>query len=367
MNIRIIVSLVAVLLFAGSAVADGTGGRLVEVNGKVWIQTPGADETIARAGLTLTPGTKILTGPEGKAEISLEDGSIIIVQQNSSMVLSGIKRQKKKKTSILIFFGRIWNKVSIAVGGRAGYEVNTPIVVCGVRGTEFETAVADDGSVRVRVDEGTVDVTGDGEDKTVNKDQEIDADTDGVGKIRSAKEKADWEKWRNEKRERLKTNGRSIMDDVKSRIMVRKQKLESLRARQKDIEKKRKLALKRAQEGDQDAIKELRQYNQELAAIADEIADLGDAAGCQFGLVDHFGDLATDPRFQMIDGKYVEAEAASMRRIKAMFDQMIEEGTDISLEAMEKMLDEMSDGQRGSLKFQKGSSKDDLFGDQKKE
>jgi len=367
MNIRIIVFLMAVLLFTGPAVADGTGGRLVEVNGKVWIQTPGADETIARAGLTLAPGTKILTGPEGKAEISLEDGSIIIVQQNSSMVLSGIKRQKKKKTSILIFFGRIWNKVSIAVGGRAGYEVNTPIVVCGVRGTEFETAVADDGSVRVRVDEGTVGVTGDGEDKTVNKDQEIDADTDGVGKIRSAKEKADWEKWQNEKRERLKTNGRSIMDDVKSRIMVRKQKLESLRARQKDIEKKRKLALKRAQEGDQDAIKEIRQYNQELAAIADEIADLGDAAGCQFGLVDHFGDLATDPRFQMIDGKYVEAEAASMRRIKAMFDQMIEEGTDISLEAMEKMLDEMSDGQRGSLKFQKGSSKDDLFGDQKKE
>ncbi len=92
----------------------------------------------------------------------------------------------------------------------------------------------------------------------------------------------------------------------------------------------------------------------------------GDAAGCQFGLVDHFADLATDPRFQMIDGKYVEAEAAGMRRIKAMFDQMIEEGTDISLEAMEKMLDEMSDGQRGSLKFEKGSSKDDLFGDQKK-
>ena len=362
MNIRIIVFLVAVLLFAGPAMADGTGGRLVEVNGKVWIQAPEADKTIARAGISLAPGTKILTGSDGKAEISLEDGSIIVVQQNSSMVLSGIKRQKKKKTSILIFFGRIWNKVSSAVGGRAGYEVNTPIVVCGVRGTEFEIAVGDDGSVRVRVDEGTVSVKGDGKDKTVNKDQEIDADTDGVGKIRSAKEKADWEKWQNEKRERLKTNGRSIMDDVKSRIMVRKEKLEALRARQKDIEEKRKLALKRAQGGDQGAIEEIRRYNEELVAIADEIADLGDAAGCQFGLVDHFADLATDPRFQMIDDKYVEAEAASMRRIKAMFDKMIKEGTDISMEAMEKMLDEMSNGQKGSLKFEKGSSKEDLFG-----
>jgi len=367
MNIRIIVSLMAVLLFAEPAVADGTGGRLIEVNGKVFIQAPGADKTAARAGITLAPGTKILTGPHGKAEISLEDGSIIVVQQNSSMVLSGIKRQKKKKTSILIFFGRIWNKVSRAVGGRAGYEVNTPIVVCGVRGTEFETAVADDGSVRVRVDEGAVSVKGDGKETTVNKKQEIDADTDGVGKISSAKEKADWEKWQKRKRKRLKTQGRSIMDNVKNRIMDRKEKLEALRARQKDIEAKRQLALKRAQEGDQGAVEEIRRYNEELIAIADEIADLGDAAGCQFGLVDHFADLATDPRFQMIDGKYVEAEAASMRRIKAMFDKMIEEGTDISLKAMEKMLDEMSGGQRGSLKFQKGSSKDDLFGDQKKE
>jgi ferric-dicitrate binding protein FerR (iron transport regulator) len=367
MNIRIIVSLMAILLFAGSALADGTSGRLVEVNGKVWIQAPEASKTIARAGITLAPGTKILTGPDGKAEISLEDGSIIVVQQNSSMVLSGIKRQKKKKTSILIFFGRIWNKVSSAVGGRAGYEVNTPIVVCGVRGTEFETAVADDGSVRVIVNEGTVNVKGDKKDKTVSKNQEIDADTDGVGKIRSAKEKADWEKWQNEKRERMKTNGRSIMDNVKSRIMARKEKLEDLRARQKDIEEKRKLALKRAQNGDQDAIEEIRRYNEELIAIADEIADLGDAAGSQFGIVNHFADLATDPRFQMIDGKYVEAEAASMGRIKAMFDKMIKEGTDISMEAMEKMLDEMSDGQRGSLKFEKGSSKDDLFRDQNKE
>jgi nitrogen-specific signal transduction histidine kinase len=50
-----------------------------------------------------------------------------------------------------------------------------------------------------------------------------------------------------------------------------------------------------------------------------------------------------------------------------MVEQVILNLISNALEAMEKMLDEMSDGQRGSLKFQKGSSKDDLFGDQKKE
>jgi len=361
MNLRIIVSSLLVFLLAGSAMADGTSGRLVEVSGKVWTQAPGADEIRARAGTVLVPGTKIRTGPDGKAEVTFEDGSFLIVQRNSSIVLSGIKRQKEKKTSILIFFGRVWNKVSRAIGGQARYEANTPIVVCGVRGTEFEIAVGDDGSVRVRVDEGMVGVTGDGRDETVNPGQEIEADLDGVGKTQRAKEKAEWEEWQRLKSERLKSQGRSIMDNVKGRILARKEKLETLRARQKEIEANRKLALKRAHDGDQSAIEEIREYNEELVSIADKIADLGDAAGCQFGLVDHFADLAIDPRFQMIDGKYVEAEAASMRRIKAMFDKMIAEGTDISMEAMDKMLREMSDGQRGSLKFEKGSSKKDLF------
>jgi hypothetical protein len=52
-----------------------------------------------------------------------------------------------------------------------------------------------------------------------------------------------------------------------------------------------------------------------------------------------------------------------MQRIRQQFDEMVAEGTDISMEAMEKMLQEMSGGRRGSLKFKKGSSADDLWGD----
>ena len=155
------------------------------------------------------------------------------------------------------------------------------------------------------------------------------------------------------------------MDNLKVRILIRNQKLTALRSRQQEIETQRERAVSRARGGDATAIEEVRQYNEELIAVADEIADLGDAAGSQFGIVDRFSELASDPRFQMVDGQYVEAEAARMRRIKAMFDEMITEGTDISMEAMEKMLQEMSEGQRGSLKFPKGSSADDLWGDDK--
>ena len=45
-----------------------------------------------------------------------------------------------------------------------------------------------------------------------------------------------------------------------------------------------------------------------------------------------FADLAEDPKFRMIDRKYLVAEAASLRRIKAMFDKMAADGTDISVD-----------------------------------
>ncbi|NVM20639.1 MAG: FecR domain-containing protein [Desulfobacterales bacterium] len=361
MSLRLFASIIALFVFAGSALADATVVRLVAVSGKVFIQVPGGDEIRARAGKTLVPGTRIRTGDDGQAEVSFDDGSSIIVQNNTSLVLSGIKRHNIKKTSILIFFGRIWNKISRKVGVQASYEVNTPIFICGVRGTEFETAVGDDGSVRVRVSEGQVGVADGGGDKTVKCGEEVEADIDGVGKTSAAGKEAEWDKWHERKRKHLQKQGRSIIDKFKHRIMTRKEKLEALRARQKEVEAKRKRAEERARAGESRALEEIRGYNRKLVEIADEIADLGDAAGSQFGLVDHFADLATDPLFQMVDGKYVKAEAESMRRIKAMFDKMIAEGTDISMEAMDKMLREMSDGQRGSLRFKKGSSAEDLF------
>ena len=361
MKIKFVVLMLILVLAAGPVAAQVSGGRLVSVSGDVWTQIPGADEIRARAGEHLEPGTKIRTGTDSQAEVTFEDGSILVVQSQSSLVLSGIKRQRERKTSILIFFGRIWNKISRKLGDRVSYAVNTPIVVCGVRGTEFEAAVGDDGSVRIVVRQGIVNISDTGRHETINAGEEIEADADTVGTVNAAEERPDWKQWHSLKRERVRQQGRNLMDRFKQRILTRTERLEKLRKQQEEIEILRKNAIERAHAGDIEAIDEIRNYNQQLVEIADAIADLGDAAGSQFGLVDHFANLATDPQFQMMDGKYVAAEAASMKRIRVMFDKMIAEGTDISMEAMEKMLKEMSEGQRGSLKFPKGSSADDLW------
>ena len=341
--------------------ASAAGGTLREVVGKVWLSQPGHKERTTLSGAKIAEGTTVRTGKEARAEIILDDGSILRLRPNTSMKLSSSKRTQKKKTSLVLFFGRLWNKV--IRGRNTDFRVNTPNAVAGVRGTEFETAVADDGSLRVRVSEGQVDVGDTGRQAPVKADQEIEANEQGVGKVGSSQPNAQWAQWRQEKQKRLRTQTRDIVGGVKKRIMSRKEKIEDLRRAQKSIEQKRSRAEKRSRMGDRKALEEVKRYNHELATIADEIADLGDEAESQFGIIDHFADLAGDPRFAGIDRKYLEAEAKSLRKIKALFDKMVQEGTDVSIEAMDKMLDNMGKGNRDTLRDKKGSSVEDLFGD----
>lgn len=348
-------------LFCFTAQARAATGKLTVVAGQVWVKPAGGSEQTAAEGQSVSAGTQIRTGENGRAAVAFEDGSELRLEPGSQLVLSPHKRNKAEKNSVVLFFGRLWSKVTGSSGGGRNYEVKTPNAVCGVRGTEFVTAVGDDGSARVRVSEGTVGVAGDEGSADVSQGEEVEADEEGVGDAGQAEERAKWKMWEKRKKERLRTQGRKIVDKMKGKIMTRKGKLEALREEQKQLEQKRKKAESRARRGDRDALNEIKAINSQLAEIADAIADIGDEADSQFGIVDHYADLASDPRFKMIDRKYLKAEAASLRRIKKMFDDMVKEGTDISIEAMDNMLKDMRDGKTGSLK-DNNSAADDLFG-----
>ena len=113
--------------------------------------------------------------------------------------------------------------------------------------------------------------------------------------------------------------------------------------------------------GDPRAANEIRALKKQLSAVADQLADEGDRVAAQAGLVDRFADLAADPRFKMIDRKYLELEAESLRKIQASLDKLVREGMDISAAAMDNLMKEMRND-RGRLKDKKGSTMDDLFG-----
>ncbi|MCK5688789.1 FecR domain-containing protein [Myxococcota bacterium] len=345
-----------------SAQAGDSIATLTSSSGGIWFQVKKADKVRPTQGQAIVAGTRISTDKTGQAQVTFTNGSILKVRPSSSLLLSGTKRHKKKKSSVLLFFGRVWSKVTKSTTGSRNFEVRTPNAVCGVRGTEFETAVAHDGSIKVRVDEGDVGV-GEGEEdaQSVTAGREIEGNEEGVGKASEAAKKEKWAAWEKKKARRLNKNARSIVEAIKKKIHSRKDRLTALRAAQKTIITKRKKAEELARAGDKAALDEVRAYNGELAEIADEIADLADTAETQFGLVDHFADLVGDPRFKSLPRKYIEAEAASLRRIKKMFDEMVADGTDISMASMDNLLKDMSKGKRNSLKDE-SSAMDDLFG-----
>jgi hypothetical protein len=350
---------------AGTAHAEATSGKLTQATGTVRVQPPGGSDAAGKVGTVLSAGTRVRTGADGKAEITFDDGTTLLVQAGSDMQLSAAKRQVKKN-SVVLFFGRLWSKVTHTSGAEPSYEIKTPNAVCGVRGTEFETRVADDGSARVNVTAGRVAVGGDNSESQVGPGQQADADDAGVGATAPAASAEQTAAWERRQAERLNGQSDTLVEKIKRKIMSRKEKLEALRAEQQKLETSRKAAEERAKGGDEAAADEIRSLNSQLAQIADTVADLGDEATSQFGLVDHYADLAKDARFKGINRKTLEAEAASLRRVKAMLDKMVAEGTDISMEGMDQMMRDIKKG-KGSLKEKRGSSVKDMFdGDEMK-
>ena len=92
-------------------------------------------------GALLFEGDRLRTLESGKAEILLQDGSVIFVGPESEMEFINEVNEKtpNQKQSIFLFFGSMWNKV---VEG-AEYEVETIHALAAVKGTYFNVSVDD--------------------------------------------------------------------------------------------------------------------------------------------------------------------------------------------------------------------------------
>ncbi|HSI03140.1 MAG: FecR domain-containing protein [Myxococcota bacterium] len=354
-------ALAVALVFVANTAKAQTNGKLTQAQGAVFIKTGEGAEQAGKTGESVPGGTRIRTGADGQAEVTFADGTKMQVRPGTTVALSNAKRNEQK-SSVVLFFGRVWSKVSRSVGAETNFEVNTPNAVAGVRGTEFETAVADDGTAKVRVTEGKVAVASDvdSEAEDVSRGEETTADAKGVGDAASSSGEAQWDKFSSDGSARAKKDGGTIAKGMRERLDARRQKLQSLRERQTQLVKQRDSALKRAEMGDSAAAAEVKKAEKELATLGSQIADLADASESQFGYVDHLADLANDPRFGMIDRKTMLAEAKTLRKLKAQFDAMVKEGTDLSMKSMDKMMDDMQKG-KPTIKDKKGSSAKDLF------
>jgi len=339
-------------------------GRIAELSGQVAIKKESqAYWTDALLDMDVYFGDNIRTGDDGRSLIRLVDDSIIQVQPNSHIVLNTILSPVEKKNSVLLFFGRIWNKISRKALRRKVFEVQTPTAVCGVRGTDFETASYDDGTMIVKVNTGSVAVDNDVSQKTLAANEGTKVGFEQKEIVTESDYQPDWEKNQVESRENLLSDGEKYGGYVHDEIYKRRDFMKQLVDRASDLlAKKERLKADAAEaqaKGDLTTVEslttEIEKISEEQKNVNKQIAYYGRRLECHFGLFSHYGDIAKDPklstRFQGKD--FILNQLDNIEMIRAEFNAMIEEGMKLSMEDMDDMMDEMRDKMR-MFKEQKG-------------
>ena len=346
-------------------------GQVTEVTGLMEIQR--AKQTTRLAAQQDTNvffGDVITTGDDSRGLITLVDGSVIRVHANSKIVLNTLVSPAEKKHSVLLFFGKLWNNISKEALRKKVFEVQTPTAVCGVRGTDFETASYEDGTMLVRVNSGEVEVDNEVTRETLATHQGTQVSFEQT-KIRIESDfEPDWDKDQARSRENLLGDGEKYGSYVHDEIYRRRDHLKTLVDRASDLaatkEELKQKAAESKEAGNTVAYEsylvEIEKINGEQRDLNRKIAYYGRRLTCHFGLFSRYGDLARDPiiskRFK--GREYILSQLDDIEMIYAEFNAMIEEGMKMSMEDMEDLMDEM----RNKMKtFKEKGNKDSLFED----
>ncbi len=102
-------------------------------------------------------GDIVTTKPESRCEITLQDGAIIRIGENSTFQFNEATLKKtNQKVKAELSGGKVWVNLSQAVSGKKDFQIKAPTAVCAVRGTIYRieadsatTCVVYDGAVAV--------------------------------------------------------------------------------------------------------------------------------------------------------------------------------------------------------------------------
>jgi len=136
-------------------------GELVFVDGTVDLKTAGGSQDYADIGMALETGDSIITGYDGYAELEMEDGSVVKINEDSIFKIASFQSPSGNRNNFQLVLGSAGYKFTKAMKDQEPM-ITTPSTVCGLRGTEFTVLAGIDGSSMYVVDEGSVAVTSNG-------------------------------------------------------------------------------------------------------------------------------------------------------------------------------------------------------------
>lgn len=204
-------------------------GRVKELSGDVSMIRE--KKTIAaETNQPVLENDEIKTGEKSYAVILFSDKSEIRIEESSDLVLKKellMQDTAIEKTlySIKLLYGKLMAKIEKKK--EEWVNVGTPTSIIGVRGTEFSSGVAPDGSTIVEVSDGEVEVLDD-ENKRVAEGERAEYDAEEGLKIEPIEKEIDWDEWFEKRRERFLTKKDELAEIHNERLEKRVKKLESL-------------------------------------------------------------------------------------------------------------------------------------------
>ena len=134
--------------------------RVSSVSGRVLLSSGNGTAALAVApGDELGPGDRVDTHGGGRLVIELTDGSMIIVQPESVIVIKDFRAAVSLRELFEIMLGSVRVKINHFAGRPNPYRINSPTASIAVRGTDFSITVDSRGETQVMVYEGAVEVT----------------------------------------------------------------------------------------------------------------------------------------------------------------------------------------------------------------
>jgi len=132
----------AAFAMSGLSFAQGAQGYVQEVSGDVMGQVgPGRPAHVAK-GQTLVNDTTITTGPKSYAVLKFEDGTAVLLKENTSFQVQNYTYNPGARENASAIFNLVRGGLRMITGlvtsrNRDALKVATPLATIGIRGTEF--------------------------------------------------------------------------------------------------------------------------------------------------------------------------------------------------------------------------------------
>ena len=120
---------------------DPVGAEVVHLRGDAW-RSAGSQAARLALGDRLRPGERVETGPSASATLRFADGSRLLLTPGSSLQIDQAGQHPDSQsllTRVAVQRGSAETWVDPGAAERRRFEIRTPIVNLGVRGTEFRT------------------------------------------------------------------------------------------------------------------------------------------------------------------------------------------------------------------------------------